>query len=134
MVVKHDYLGIRSAEMMPPDFRADVIWNGDAPLLASYVVDPLNVSGVPVAASIADDEMFFRQAVGEIEAAAQEMLPGDRIAEGDALFRGGSLDGGSDLPHFGLVHISEVDRILLQTGQNDGLDELFAIGGHHRVL
>jgi len=131
--VKHDYLGVRSAEVMPPDFRADVAWNDDAPLLAGHVVDPLDVSGVPVSASIADDEMFFRQAVGEVEAAAQKMLPGDRIAEGGALFCGGSLDGDPDLPHFGVVHLSEIDRILLQTGQDNGLDE-FEIGGHHGMF
>ena len=69
----------------------------------------------------------------EAEAAAQEMFPSHWIAERSALFRGGSLVSGLDLLHFGVVHLSEIDRILFETGQDDGVNEL-GIGGHYRVL
>ena len=60
----------------------------------------------------------------------QEMFPLDPIAAGAAFFRGGLLDGGLDLLHFGIVHFAEVHRVPFDTGQDDGLDKL-RIGGHH---
>jgi hypothetical protein len=117
---------------MPADFAANVLRDGDAPLLASDVVDPLDVGGVTVAVSIGDDEMLFLQVLGEVEAAAKKMFPCDRIAEAGAFFRGGALDGGLDLLYFGVVNLSKIDRVPFETRQDDGLDKL-RIGWHHTV-
>jgi hypothetical protein len=123
MIVKQDHFGIRSVEVMSADFRPDVVRNSDPPFFTHYVVDAFNVSGVPIAISIADDEMLFREFLGEVETATQEMFPGDWIAKRSVLFRSGSLDGGLDLFNLGFVHSSEIDRILFGTGQDNGLNE-----------
>jgi hypothetical protein len=58
--------------------------------------------------------MLFRQVLGEIETAAQEVFPGDRIAKGRAFFRGGTLDGILDPLHIGVVYLSEIDRMFFK--------------------
>ena len=61
MIVEHDHLGVRPMEVMPADFRADVVGHSDATLFAGDVVDAFDVGRIAVPEAIADDEMFFRK-------------------------------------------------------------------------
>lgn len=85
VIVEHDDLGIRPVKMMPTDFRANVIRNGDAPLLTSNVVDTHDISGVAAPEAVTNDQVFFVQVLGEVKAATKKMLARHRSAEAGAV-------------------------------------------------
>src|SRR5262245_60146502 len=68
--------------------------------------------------------MLLSPAISEVEAAAQEMFPGDRAAEGCALFGRCSLDRSSHPIDFVVHDASEIDRLGFDAGYDDGLYEL----------
>src|ERR1043166_3977070 len=120
MIMKNDHFSVGSLEVMPTDFRANIVRNAYVTLLTWHMVNTFDIGCVAVPISVADDQVFFPQPVCEIKATAKEMLARNRIAKRCPFSTVRPFNPCLRSFRFAIVHPSEVDRVFLKAGQYDG--------------